>query len=155
MRTKREGRCTVWPLDCSGGVSLFLHAFASDELFKFAGRATGFEETVLGCQQCMTFTWYQNLQNLNRVKGVKRVFPVNVEDHQALTLTLIIFYFIEFAFRRCSTEGQWEQSPTATTTTTTNTVGWTNYTLCFSPEMAELMHKLNNNEGQVRMQILG
>lgn len=51
----------------------------------------------------------------------------------------------EFAFRRCSTEGQWEGQAA----NTTNTVGWTNYTLCFSKEMAELINKLNNKEGQV------
>lgn len=50
-----------------------------------------------------------------------------------------------FAFRKCNSKGQWDGGPSGSS----STVGWTNYTMCYSPEMADLMNKLNHKEGQV------
>lgn len=57
----------------------------------------------------------------------------------------------EFAFRKCSLGGQWEGNPLGNTTS--GSIGWTNYTMCISPEMAELLHQLNNPEGQLKLQV--
>lgn len=62
-----------------------------------------------------------------------------------------MFSLSEFASRRCSTEGQWEGGPSGSNTN--STVGWTNYTMCISPEMAELMHKLNHGERKLKLDI--
>jgi hypothetical protein len=46
--------------------------------------------------------------------------------------------FSEFAERRCSSEGKWENKPG----TPESIRGWTNYTPCYFPEILELINKL-------------
>ncbi|XP_062714596.1 PDF receptor isoform X3 [Aedes albopictus] len=60
----------------------------------------------------------------------------------------------KFAERRCSAEGRWEGRPGTTPTT----LGWTNYTPCYSPEVIQLFRKLysgtgGNDEADIKIDI--
>lgn len=49
---------------------------------------------------------------------------------------------IEFAVRKCSTEGFWEDKAGASN----NSVGWTNYTDCYWPQIKELLKQLGEEK---------
>lgn len=57
----------------------------------------------------------------------------------------------KFAERRCSAEGRWEGKPGSTF----NSLGWTNYTPCYSPEVIQLFRKLyaggSNDEAEIKI----
>ncbi|XP_065077289.1 PDF receptor isoform X3 [Ochlerotatus camptorhynchus] len=59
----------------------------------------------------------------------------------------------KFAERRCSAEGRWEGKPGSTL----NSLGWTNYTPCYSPEVIQLFRKLyaggSNDEADIKIVI--
>ncbi|XP_062559020.1 PDF receptor isoform X2 [Armigeres subalbatus] len=60
----------------------------------------------------------------------------------------------KFAERRCSAEGRWEGRPGSISTT----LGWTNYTPCYSREVLQLFRKLysgvgGNNEADIKIDI--
>lgn len=57
------------------------------------------------------------------------------------------FFFckiVEYAERRCSAEGKWEDKNGSTLLPT----GWTNYTPCYTPEMLHLMNQLYAGGGE-------
>lgn len=51
--------------------------------------------------------------------------------------------FAELVERKCGTDGLWDGRPGAPRATHPN--GWTNFSTCYSPEMAILMKKLYAN----------
>lgn len=66
---------------------------------------------------------------------------------QKIFIRALTLKFLEYAERRCSSEGTWEGKPGGTS------VGWTNYTPCFSPEVVQLFRKLyaNGNEDDAKV----
>lgn len=140
----REGDCDrhSWPCaqQCAGHLTVaafFVHRCSSEQLLNFTSlpplRINRVHSILIGRLSVATQLSDQYSKGKERIRR--------------LTLNLPPPQFAEFAFRRCSTEGQWEGNPTANGSNTI--VGWTNYTMCLSPEMAELMHKLHN-QGEVR-----
>ncbi|XP_058455071.1 PDF receptor isoform X2 [Malaya genurostris] len=59
----------------------------------------------------------------------------------------------KFAERRCSADGRWEGKPGVPA----NTLGWTNYTPCYNPEVLQLFKKLyaggNTDEADIKIDI--
>lgn len=64
------------------------------------------------------------------------VYPnINAEQWSTLFIS-----YVEIVERKCSSFGQWEPRPGQRNLT--NNIGWTNYTICFTPEMSELYKML-------------